>query len=263
MKGLIITGLLLIAISLHSQETEIDSVVGDSIYYENDYYEGYEDRITEETDYDLANWGMMFLDLKMNFPIKNNENSYNTKMFGFDLGVFKQLRENSTFHFGGGVSMGFYGGETFTYFDYSPENGYEYQYQQDFTGSILNIYVGSKYFTPKSFWIFNPYVNFDVEYRYAFAYYNITNLDLDNVESSEYQKSDYGFGYNIGIGSLIYVSNENFFLDFSANYKSGGGLFLYQKNPDNMVLNSVMDFYDYNFFPINFLTLKIGFVYRG
>ncbi|HHH53546.1 MAG TPA: hypothetical protein ENK91_07800 [Bacteroidetes bacterium] len=254
---------LLFSVSVFSQEIEMDSIPDDTLYFDNDYYDNYSEEDPDESDMETSSWGLVFMDLRGDFPQILDKNSFNRNLFGFDFGVFKQMKKNSGFHFGGGVSWDFYGGETFTYFDYSPEDGYEYQYQQSFSGSILSFYLGSKFFSPKSYWIFNPYVNFDIEFRYAYAYYNITNLDLDYIQSTEMQEHDNGFGYNLGIGSLIYVKSDRAFLDISASYKTGGGLFLYEKNPENIVLNSVMDFYDYKFFPINFLTVKFGVVYRG
>ena len=253
---ILIISLLFSSLSIFSQEIVTDSVYSDSIYYEeNDDYQDY--YIDEEDKTNDGIIGLIGIEFRNQLLDKPDKFTYHP--FGFYLGLYKQLNKSLPFFVGGGASLDFYGIESYEYFDYSFEDGYEYQYSDKFTGMLLNLNIGGKYFSKKSFWIFNPYVQLDLEYRYAFANVNTVNLDYDETVNSDVKKGNSGIGYDIGIGSLIYVnSDDDVFFNISLNYNSGGGLFLYNRRKGNYNVFSVLDYFDYRYFPIGFLTFKIG-----
>ncbi len=246
--------ILLVFISLSnsfSQEITDENIPEDSLYYDDDYY--YEEEPEEEYSGYIAFTGIQFKHQVIKRPEK-----FDYTPIGFSFGLYKQINENLPFFLGGNIGLDTYGKNSYEYFDYGFEDGYEYQFSDDFTAHIVDIGIGGKYFSDRSFWIFNPFVQLDMEYRYAFGYVNTVNLDLDETVNTEYEKGNSGFGYNLGLGSLIDIDSDGLFLYFSLNYTSGGGLFLYDKRQGEYEVFSVMDYYDYKYFPIGFITFKAG-----
>ena len=264
MRFLMLFAIVFVANNTFSQQIDTTDIISDdslyldadSLYYDGetgeDYYE-YDD--AEKPEYKGY---IMFVDMQVKKTMISKPVKFNFIPYGFDFGVYKQIQESLPFFLGGTISLDFYGTENYEYLDYGFENGYEYQFSDDFTAFIVNVDMGGKYFSKKSYWFFNPYVQLDLEYRYAYAVINTVNLDLDETTNTEFEKGNSGIGYNFGLGSLVDISSKGLFLNFSINYTSGGGLFLYNRKVGNYDVFSVLDNFDYKYFPIGFLTFKVG-----
>ncbi len=236
----------------YSQEIVLDSIVEDSMDYYDDVIDSYDSVEQEYSGY------ISFLSIQYKHNIVSTPVSFQYNPFGFDVGLYKQFNSDLPFFLGITLSMDMYGSESYQYYDYGFEDGYEYRFSDDFRGYIVNVDMGGKYFSKRSFWVFNPYIQLDLEYRYAFAAINTVNLDLDEMINTNYEGGNSGLGYAFGFGSLIDINSDGLFLNFSINYNSGGGLFLYNKKYDNDMILSVLDNFDYKHFPIGFLTFKLG-----
>ena len=227
-------------------------ITEDSLYYEEDQEDYY-----YEEEYEYSGL-IALIGIQFKYHVITRPERFNYNPFGFGVGWYKQINKNSPFFLGGNLSLDIYGKKSYQYLDNSFEDGYEYQFSDDFTGFIFNVDIGGKYFSKRSFWIFNPYVQLDLEYRYAFGSINIVNQDLDETIDTELINGNSGFGYNLGFGSLIDINSDGLFLYFSLNFNSGGGLFLYNKKSGDYEIFSVLDNFDYKYFPIGFITIKTG-----
>lgn len=239
-----------------SQEIVSDTITEDSMYYDEDSEEYYD--VYDEYDEEIYSGYISFVNFQLKHPAISGSHKFDSNPFGFEIGLYKQLNENLPFFIGANLSLDFYGKESYQYLDYGFDDGYEYQFSDDFTAYIFNFDLGGKYFSKKSFWVLNPYIQLDLEYRYAFGSINTVNLDLNETIDISYENGNSGFGYNLGIGSLIDISADGLFLNFSVNYNSGGGLFLYKRKSGDYDIFSVLDNFDYKYFPIGFLTFKLG-----
>lgn len=249
-------------ISLFAQIESPDSIHNDSI---NDYY-NYQDEYEEYEPYDsMHNYDYEYessgyladLSFSVKSPIGVMNRKFNSTPLGFEIAGYKQIYDYLPLYLGLGFTFDWYANQSITYFDISPEDGYEYEFSDELCADILGVNLGFKYFSPKSFLVFNPYLQMNFEYRRAFAVINNRNLDYDETINTDFVGGSSGFGYDIGIGSLVSLNSEEVFLNFKVSYNSGGGLFLYQRNDiDNS--SSVSDLFYHEYFPIGFLTIKIG-----
>lgn len=257
---LLILFVLLFNVNLVAQIERSDSISNDSIieYYESqDEYEEYEP-IDSFGEYEEENSGYLadiFLSFKS--PVGLMSEKFSSTPIGFELAGYKQIYSNLPLYLGVGFSFDWYKNHSITYFDISPEDGYEYEFSEELCADIFGVNLGLKYFSPKSFWVFNPYVQMNFEFRRAFAVINNRNLDFDETINTDFEGGSSGFGYDIGIGSLISLNSEEAYLNFKVSYNSGGGLFLYQRN-DTDNASYVENLFDRKYFPIGFLTFKIG-----
>lgn len=256
---LLILMFLLSNVGLNAQIESSDSINNDTIneYYEyQDEYEDYDS--LSEYDYVYESSGYLAdLSFSVKSPIGVMNEKFNSTPLGFEIAGYKQINKSLPLYLGFGFSFDWYENNSITYFDISPEDGYEYEFSEELCADIFGVNLGLKYFSPRSFWVFNPYVQMNFEYRRAFSVINNRNLDFDETINTDFEGGSSGFGYDIGIGSLISLNSEEVFLNFKVSYNSGGGLFLYQRN-DTENGSYVSDLFDHKYFPIGFLTFKIG-----
>ncbi len=267
MKCSIVYVVLLIFFSggVFAQGEPVDSSYVDTTYYESDYYDDEEyyddDYYDEGDDYeadDVEEDNTFLGEVNFSFksPLRPME-GFSTNPLGFEIGVYKQLFEAKPIYVGGSFFMDFYEDHTVYYNAYSPIDEIEYEYSESLNANMLGFGAGLKLFSPVSLWYFNPYLSMNMEWRYGFSTINVTNLDLNENENSDFEGGNSTFGYDIGIGSIVDVNSKNIYLNFKISFNSGGGLYLYKKKKETDELN-VRDCFDYKYFPISFLTFRFG-----
>ena len=229
---------------LYSQE-EIDSM-----YYNPDSYDYYQDTV-------YHGW-LGILDFEIKKPVSPMNDKFDALSAGFSIGVFKQVSSILPLYAGGGLYYSNYADNGVTYYAVNPDDGYEYEYEESLSGDVLGVYAGTKYFFQKSFWRFNMYTGLNLHFRYAFAVVRTTNLDLDETINTDFKGGNSGFGYELNAGTLIYVGNDNMFIDFSISYEGGGGLFLYTKKHETPSSDFIEDYYDYKYVPLSFVKINFG-----
>ena len=253
--NLLVFLLFVLAFPLLSQVDSTDSVnVDTSYYYDDEYYD--DEYIEEDIEEDTSGY-LGEINFVMDMPDGQMKKKFNKIFYGFDLGLYKQLNKTVPMFVGGGFSYKGYDSESISYFDYSEEDGQEYEFSEDFKGNLFDIYIGAKYFSTKSFWIFNPYFQIDLEYRRAYISITETNLDLDETVNTDFRGGNSSFGYNIGVGSIMAVNSDKYYINLRVSYSSGGGLFLYKRNKETSAVY-VTDYFDKKYFPIGLITLKLG-----
>ncbi len=258
--------LMLFAGKMFAQNEPVDSNYVDTAYYEGEYYddEYYDDENYEEGDYeDEEEEKHTFLgegNISFKLPLKPMD-KFSSQPFGFEIGIYKQIFETKPIYAGGGFFMDFYDNHEVYYNDYSTLDGIEYEYSESLNANMLGFSAGVKLFSPKSLWYFNPYLSISLEWRYGFGIINVKNLDLNEGQNSDFEGGNSNFGYDIGIGSIVDIKSENVYLNFKISLNSGGGLYLYQKKEETDKLN-VRDCFDYKYFPISFLTFRVGLVFN-
>ncbi len=255
-----------------SQNEPVDSNYVDTTYYEGYYYD--DDYYQEDEYYDDENYD----DVDYSDEIEENNTllgegnisfksplppmgDFSASPFGFEIGVYKQIFESKPIYVGGSFFMDFYDNHTVYYNDYSTLDGIEYEYSESLNANMLGFGAGLKLFSPVSLWRFNPYFGMNLEWRYAFSTINVTNLDLNESENSDFEGGNSNFGYDVGIGSIVDIKSEHIYLNFKISISSGGGLYLYQKKEEIDSLN-VRDFFDRKYFPVSFLTFRFGLVFN-
>jgi len=241
--------LVVFALPLLSQVEISDSIDVDTYYHEEDFYE---EDVVEDTSGYLGE-----INLVLDLPVGQMKTKFKKEFFGFDIGLYKQLFKTVPMFVGGGFSYKRYDSESISYFDYSQEDGLEYEFSEDFKGNLLDLYIGTKYFSTKSFWIFNPYFQIDLEYRRAYISIITNNLDLDETINTDFKGGNSSLGYNIGVGSIVAVNSSKHYLNFRILYSSGGGLFLYKRNSKTSAVY-VIDYFDKKYFPIGMITFNLG-----
>lgn len=234
--------------ALYSQEEYVDS----TYYDEYEYYEE-DDTVTERS----------FI-AEFNFSIKNSiglmKENLDIRPIGLNIGVYKQLNKSIPLYFGAGFYYEKYSYNSMSYIDVSYEDGYEYNYSDNFSAGIIGLDIGAKYFSKKSLWRFNPYVQFDLKLRRAYSIVNTVNIDIDETENSDFGGGNSNIGYGMGIGTIVDVNSDNYFLNISCSYTGGGGLFLYKKN-NGGIINYVTDYYDYKYTALSFFMVRLGITF--
>jgi hypothetical protein len=226
--------------------------VSDTIYDEYEYYE--EDDTVYTSDY----IGELNLSIKSSFGQMDEE--FHIVPIGFNVGVYKQLKKTIPMYFGAGFYYEKYASNSLDYINNSPEDGYEYNYSDNFSANIIGLDIGAKYFSKKSLWRFNPFTQFNIKFRRAYSLVNTVNIDIDETENSMFEGGNYSIGYSLGFGSIIDINKDHYFLNFSIEYSGGGGLFLYKSNYQESA-NYVTDLYDYKYTSLSFMTIKLGIVF--
>ncbi len=245
--------------SVLAQEDSLDVYV-DSTYYEDDYYNEYDDEYSEDIDgADVERTFMVELGLSVKKPLPQMR-PFRTYPLGFELGIYKQLFSSKPIYLGGSFFIDFYDKAKVFYYDYSSVDGVEYQYSESLRADMLGLRLGIKVFSPRSFWVLNPYFDLNVEWRRGFSIVKIDNLDLDETEDSDFEGGNSSLGYEVGIGSIIDINSDNIYMNFELSIDSGSGLYLYVRSEKSSELK-VRDNFDYKYFPISFLTFKLGFVF--
>ena len=239
-----------------AQIEEQDSLYSDSLdyYYYEEEYEQEEEEEYEPTGY------LGEINLLYGRPVAQMKRKFDKAILGFDIDIYKQWKKTSPLYVGGGFFMAGYDSESIGYFDYSEEDGKEYEFSEDFKGKMFGINIGTKYFSPKSFWVFEPYVQMDFEYRRAYASIENVNIDLEETINTEYEGGNSSFGYNVGFGSIVALKSDRYFLNLKLMYSSGGGLFLYKRNGTTSA-NFVIDYFDKKYIPFGIMSFKIGIVF--
>ena len=252
---MIFMGLLLFAFAVPvlSQVGEVDSLYVDSLgYYEaDDFYENDDVDETESSGY-LGEIGLVFGN-----PFGQMKKRFEKTFFGYDFGLYKQFDKTIPLYVGAGFFIMGYDSESVDYFDYGQEDGVEYEFRDEFKGKVFGFNLGAKYFSNRSLWVFNPYVQLDIEYRRAYAAINYYNVDLDESINTDFEGGNSSLGYDLGFGSIINVNSDKFYLDFRVSYCLGGGLFLYIRNTTSSGIY-VTDYFDKKYIPIGYGTIKIG-----
>lgn len=246
---------LLLYLFAIGQDLNKDSIVVDSFeYYEDDTYYEEDENDNEESQESLY---LGEINLRLNSPLGSMREEFNKMPVGFEFGVYRQLNESIPFYIGANCFWERYASKSIGYYDYSESDGEEYEFSEDFHGNIWGLDVGVKYFSSKSFWVFNPYIQFDFEYRRAYASISNVNLDLDETINTDFEGGNSSLGYDIGIGSIVSFNSSKRFFNFKISYNSGGGLFLYKRNKKSNAVY-VIDYFDKKFIPVGFLTIKLG-----
>ncbi len=249
-----------------AQSEPVDSNYVDTTYYEEEYYDDEEyydgDDYYDEEDDDAQENSTFLGELNFSYklPLKPMD-KFSAVPLGFEIGIYKQLFESKPIYVGGSFFMDFYDKETVYFNDYSPIDAIEYEYSESLSANMLGFSAGMKLFSPKSLWYFNPYLSINMEWRRGYSSINITNLDLEENEDSDFEGGNSTFGYDVGIGSIVDLKSKNVYLNFKISFNSGGGLHLYHKKEEKEEYLNVRDYFDYKYFPISFLTFRVGLVF--
>lgn len=253
-KILLLMFLLCLVEWIYAQTEEQDVFYSDSLDY---YEEVYEQEIDDE--YGPSGY-LAEINLMYGRPVAQMKRKFDKASLGIDIDIYKQWKKTSTLYVGGGFFISGYDSKSISYFDFSEEDGEEYEFSEDFKGRIFGINIGAKYFSPKSFWFFNPYVQMDFEYRRAYASIENFNIDLGETVNTEFEGGNSSFGYNIGFGSVVALKSDRYFLNLKLMYSSGGGLFLFKRNGTTSA-NFVIDYFEKKYIPMGIMSLKIGVIF--
>ncbi|MEZ4906816.1 MAG: hypothetical protein R2771_04035 [Saprospiraceae bacterium] len=212
----------------------------------------------DESEYQNSPSRTYFMDMNMLVSISNMDSRFKHTPVGLDFNFLYQIKKsNSVFLIAGFKWMG-YGSGYYTYYDYDPFDGYEYQFSQNFNNNLWSFNIGGRYFSKKSYWIFNPYAEVDLRYNIYYGFKTTNNNDTGDIIDSKFMKSNSALGYSVGIGTLINISSEYYFPNISINYHGGDNIGLYYRDYSNDFVDDVTDNYDFAYFPISFFEIKFG-----
>ena len=261
--------LLIVPFFSYSQQEYGDSTYIDSTYmYDSDNDEYFEDEYYEDEYYDeeydtqkeYSQMGdVSFLTM---FPINSGQRKFKHTPVGIDIAYSKQIIRVAPFYGLLGMTYSFYGNEVYSYFSPSQIEGYGDEWEETFKTHFLSLYTGGRYFSQRSYSIFNPYVQFDFRFRYLFGLINTRNIEYGAIVDTNSKGGNGSLGYGISLGSLIDINFENFFLNVALTYDGGGGMKYFNKKTDPGSVFFVTDYYEQLYMPTSFVCLKIGLIFN-
>lgn len=255
--------LILIPFFSCAQPEKNDSIEIDSldIYYDEDdtYYE--EEYVEEYYETERSFMQMGDISFSAGVPLMRSKRKFNHNPIGVDLSYSRQINEKTPLYGLIGLNYSFYGSESFNYYNSTTIEGYGDEWEESFLTHFLTVYAGGRYFSKRSFLIFNPYCQLDLRFRYLFGIVTTENIEYGEVVDSESKGGNGSLGYGITIGSLIDIKTDNVFLNFSVTYDGGGGMKYFNRIKDPGEIFFVTDYFEQTYFPNSLLTFKIGLIF--
>lgn len=227
----------------------------DTVFHEDDYYQE-EYYYNEYSENDYTNMGE--LNFASSFPLLQGRRKFNHTPLGFDLAYSKQINTARPLFGIAGITYTFYGNDSYYYIDYSPLAEYEIEIRESIMTNLMHVYLGGRYFSPKSIYNLNPYIQLDFRYRYLFGFINYVDVEFMESFDSKTKGGNGSFGYGVTFGSLVNLGSDFFYLNVALTYDGGGSLKYFNRKKSPPYIFNVLDYYDQIYYPNSLLTLKIG-----
>jgi hypothetical protein len=255
--------LLFIPYFSSAQPENNDSTYTDSsyIYISEDEYYNDEEYYAEkdESERDFSRMGD--ISFSAAFPFLQNKRKFKHKPLGFDLAYSMQIKDGTPIYGLLGLNYSFYGSEAYTYYNATTIEGYGEEWEESFLTHFFTLYTGGRYFSKRSYSIFNPYCQLDLRFRYLFGMISTKNIEYGETVDSKSKGGNSSLGYGITLGSLTDINSNNVFFNFSFTFDGGGGMKYFNRKGNPGEIYFVTDYFDYNYLPNSFLTFKIGLIF--
>lgn len=226
------------------------------VYYDDDeYYDEYYD-YDYYSEKDFTNMGE--ISFASSFPLLQGRSKFNHKPTGFDIAYSKQINSARPLFGIAGITYTFYGNDSYYYLDYSPIAEYVIEIRESIMTNLFHLYLGGRYFSPRSFHNLNPYFQLDLRYRHLFGFINYVDVEFMEAFDSKTSGGNGSFGYGITLGSLVSLGSDFVYLNVALTYDGGGSLKYFNRKKDPPFIFNVLDYYDQIYYPNSLLTLKIG-----
>lgn len=255
--------LLLIPYFSSAQPENNDSTDMDSSYMYFTEDEDYNDEYYYEENYESErNFSRMGdIGFSAAFPIFQNKRKFKHKPLGLDLAYSVQIKDKTPLYGLLGLNYSFYGSEAYTYYNATPVDGYGDEWEESFLTHFLTLYTGGRYFSKRSYSIFNPYCQLDLRFRYLFGMISTKNIEYGETVDSKSKGGNGSLGYGITLGSILDINSDDVFFNFSITFDGGGGMKYFNRKDNPGDIYFVTDYFDQTYFPNSFLSLKIGLIF--
>ncbi len=177
-------------------------------------------------------------------PLYSFKENLNKNLFGISMAYLRQRKPERFDYFGIQFSYAHIGSITESFFDFEDRTSTE----------LMNLKFLYRYFPNFYFWRIEPFVEIGIGPQVIYTVTS-TNYFLDDTSSLNFDESDFGLVYGIGLGFTTYLTGQVFLLT-KVNFNNGTAMTYYV--PQEYDQGLPIDNFDPETSAINYINWQLG-----